>query len=115
MSAGLMFLPGDRVAWFSSYTGRIYSGAVEVVATSDDGDRARVRVEGSGEQAVVECDRLSLVPDPQPATVSTVLALVAVLAEVRATLEDDGADRTYALESIESTLAELVKVAEVGR
>lgn len=115
MSAGLLFLPRDRVAWYSPYSGRVYSGAVEVVATSERGDLARVRVEGSGEQEVVECDRLSLVPDPQPATVSTVLALVAMLAEVRATLEDAGANHTHALESIESALAELVTVAEVGQ
>ena len=112
------FLPGDRVAWYSTYVGRVYSGAVEVVATSADGDVARVRIEGTGELTVVECERLSLVPDPRPAAVDAALSLVGLLAEVRAALAaNDPAENAVTLASVEAGLARLLATGpkEVAR
>ncbi len=112
MTAATAFLPGDRIAWYSPYTTTIYSGTVEVVATSKDGDVARIRVDSTGEKTVVECAKLSLVPDARPAAVDAALSLIGLLAEVRTALDDpDAVDRTLVLESVEAGLSRLLTTA----
>lgn len=46
----------------------------------------------------------------RPSAESVGVVLAALLAEVRAVLDDEGADRQYALESVEVQLAALVEV-----
>jgi hypothetical protein len=102
------FLPGDRVAWYSTYVTKVYSGTVEVVATGPEGDVARVRLDGSTETTVVECARLSLVPDPRPAAVDAALSLIGMLAEIRAALLGDAAEQAGTLASVEVGLSRLL-------
>jgi len=106
------FLPGDRVAWYSSYATRVFSATVEAVATSITGEMARVRLDETGEVTTVECDRLSLIPDPRPAAVSAALALVSMLAEVRAALaNNEASENVTTLKSVEAGLSALLAPA----
>lgn len=105
------FLPGDRVAWYSAYSSRVYSGTVEVVATRPEGEIARVRMDETGEQIPVECARLSLIPDPRPAAVDAALSLIGLLAEIRAALLGDAAEQTRTLASVEVGLSRLLSTA----
>jgi hypothetical protein len=111
------FLPGDHVAWYSAYVTKVYSGTVEVVATTKDGDVARVLPDGSTETTVVECKRLSLVPDPRPAAVDAALSLIGMLAEIRAALLGDAAEQAATLASVEVGLTRLLAAGpkEVAR